>query len=102
MPALPTISPNIATLQEIRDLLKSGTEIDGKTRDILLFSAIVDLYGLTNTHAEDTHKKLGEVNKILEPVACVYKFGAWAAAIIGTALLDLVALSGKLEIIVKP
>jgi len=93
-------SPNTSTLQQLKELIQSGVTIDEKTRDILLFSAIIDIYGLLTTNADETRKKFSAVNAILEPVARVYKVGAWAAGIGGSIVIGLL-MTGRVEITIK-
>ena len=81
-----------STLLEIKNLIQSGAEIDIKTRDIILFSAIISL----------DSKIDGLVGRIdlLQPVARFYKAAAWSGAIAIGALITL-GVSGHISVVIK-
>lgn len=79
---------NNEVIKKIRDVIEKGGNIDINTRDVLLFSAIVDIYD-----------QIGE----LQPVLTFYRVGMWFAAILGTSFVALIfgLLTGQVEIVFR-
>ncbi len=86
------MSESQSTLQEIKDLIQGGADLDTKTRDVILFSAIIDLH--TKIDA------MGKRIELLQPVARFYKAAAWSAAIAMGALISM-AVSGRVTLVIK-
>jgi hypothetical protein len=82
------MSPNNEVMKKLRDLIEKGGTIDAATRDILLFTAIIDM----NTQLET-----------LQPVLAFYKVGMWFAGVFGVSLIGLIwgMLTGQVEIVFK-
>lgn len=79
---------NNEVIKKIRDVIEKGGNIDINTRDVLLFSAIIDIYDqLENLH----------------PVLTFYKVGMWFAGILGVSFVSLIfgILTGQVEIVFK-
>lgn len=79
---------NNEVIKQIRDVIQKGGNIDINTRDVLLLSAIIDIY--------DQLEKF-------QPVLTFYRVGMWLAAILGASFVGLIfgMLTGQVEIIVK-
>ena len=84
-----TPTGNRTTIQQIKELVENGERITARTRDLLILNAIVDIY-----------ERLGNVQRDVQPMLRFYKTGAWAATIAIAAIITL-AISGKVEVIVK-
>lgn len=78
-----------STMQEIKNLIERGTEIDPRTRDILLFSAAIE-----------TSKALEDIQKSLAPLLTFYRTAMWIGGIILTALITM-AMSGTIQVTIK-
>jgi hypothetical protein len=83
---------NCTTIQQIKNMVERGEKITVKTRDVLLFGAIIDLY-------ESQEEIKSQVATFL-PALQFYKWARWATVLICGTLLTLIA-SGKVEIIFK-
>jgi hypothetical protein len=83
---------NNAVITKIRDLIEKGGKIDPDTRDILLFSAIVDIYD-----------QLGIVRAETLPAVTFSRIGLWVAGGLGTLLVGLLfaIFTGKVELIFR-
>ncbi len=79
---------NNEVIKQIRDVIQKGGNIDINTRDVLLFSAIIDIY-------EQIEK--------FQPVLMFYRVGMWFAALLGTSFVGLVfgLLTGQVEVVFK-
>ena len=79
---------NNELIKKIRDVIEKGGNIDVNTRDVLLFSAIVDIY-----------EQLEE----LKPVLTFYKVGMYFASAIGVSIIGFFGalLTGRVELIFK-
>lgn len=79
---------NNEVLKKIRDVIEKGGNIDPNTRDVLLFSAIVDIY--------DQLEKL-------QPVLTFYKVSMFFFSAVGMGILGFAGalLSGKIELVFK-
>jgi hypothetical protein len=79
---------NNEVLKKIRDVIEKGGQIDPNTRDVLLFSAIVDIY--------DWVEKL-------QPVLTFYKVSMFFFSSIGLGILGFIGalLMGKIELVFK-
>jgi hypothetical protein len=79
---------NNELIRKLRDVIEKGGNIDVNTRDVLLFSAIVDIY-----------EQLEEI----KPAVIFYRVGVWFASAIGLSLISLIfaLLTGRAEIIFK-
>lgn len=75
----------IAKLQEV---IEKDGNIDPKMRDVLLFEAIIDLYG--------------QLEK-LQPVLTFYRVGMFFASAIGLAIISFIGamLTGKVAVVFK-
>ncbi len=74
-------------IKKFRDIIEKGGSIDANTRDVLLFTAIIDV----NTQLE-----------MLQPVLTFYKIGMWFVAILAAAVFGLLwgLLTGQVQIVV--
>ena len=79
---------NNEVIKKIRDVIEKGGNIDINTRDVLLFSAIIDIYDQIEKFA---------------PVLTFYRVGMWFAALFGTSFVGLVfgLLTGQVQIVFK-
>jgi len=76
-------------IKKIRDVIERGGNIDNdNTRDVLLFSAIVDIY-----------EKLEK----LQPVLTFYKISMFFVSAIGLGILGFIGalLTGKVQLVFK-
>lgn len=83
---------NNEVIKKIRDLIEKGGKIDPDTRDVLLFSAIVDIYD-----------QLSIVRTETQPAIAFSRIGLWVAGGIGTLLIGLLfaIFTGKVELIFR-
>lgn len=90
---------NHAVIQKIRDVVENGGNIDINTRDVLLFSAIVDIYD----QIEKTRGEYKSINEQMRPMMMFYRAGLWFASVIGVSFVGLIfgILTGQVEIIFK-
>ena len=65
---------NNEIIKKLRDVIQNGGNIDVNTRDVLLFSAIIDIYDQfeamhneTKSLREDTQKDIKAIRKEMEP-----------------------------------
>jgi len=81
-------SSNNELIRKLRDVIEKGGNIDVNTRDVLLFSAIVDIY-----------EQLEEIR----PAVTFYRIGVWFASAIGLSVIGLLfgLITGRAEIIFK-
>jgi hypothetical protein len=79
---------NHELIKSIRDVIQKGGEVDPKMRDLLLFSAIADIY---------------ESLERFEPVMMFYKAGMFFASAIGISVLAFIGalLTGQIEVAFK-
>jgi hypothetical protein len=79
---------NNEIIKKLRDVIEKGGNIDVNTRDVLLFSAIVDIY-------EQIEK--------LQPVLTFYKVSMFFFSAIGMGILGFIGalLTGKIELVFK-
>lgn len=90
---------NSEVIKKIRDVIQSGGNIDINTRDILLFSAIADIY--------DQYDELKKENKAIReevrPALDFYRVAVWVSAAFGISFIGLVfaMLTGQVELVFK-
>lgn len=106
---------NSELLRKMRDVIERGGNIDINTRDVLLFSAIIDIYDLNEKQAEaikDLKKQL-ESNKEVQslaiqaireeyrPMKTFYAIGVWAGSAIGVLVIGLIwgMLTGRVQLV---
>jgi len=106
---------NSELIRNIRDVIQSGGNIDINTRDVLLFSAILDIYE-SNEKQADAIKALkkqisdGEQNQKdavqtlreeYRPMKTFYAVGIWAASAIGVLFIGLLwsMLTGRVQLV---
>lgn len=79
---------NNELLKKLRDVIEKGGNIDINTRDVLLFSAILDIY-----------EQLDEIR----PVMTFYRVGVWFASAMGLSVIGMLfaLMTGKAEIVFK-
>jgi len=79
---------NNELIKKLRDVIEKGGNIDINTRDVLLFSAILDIY-----------EQLDEIR----PVVIFYRIGVWFASAIGLSVIGMLfaLMTGKAELIFK-
>jgi len=79
---------NSEVIKEIRDVVKRGGKIDMETRDILLFSAIIDIYDQLEQ---------------MKPVLVFYRVGLYFASAIGLSVIAFIGalITGKIELIFR-
>ena len=79
---------NNEVLKKIRDVIEKGGEFDPHTRDVLLFSAIVNIYDQLER---------------LQPVLTFYKVSMFFFSAIGMGILGFIGalLTGKIELVFK-
>lgn len=79
---------NTEVIREMKKILDDGKSIDIDTRDRLLFSAVIDIYGHLET---------------MQPIMTFYRVGMFFASAIGLAVLGFIGalLTGRVELIFK-
>lgn len=101
---------NNELIKKLRDVIEKGGNIDANTRDVLLFSAIVDIYEKieqTQSDLQETAETARlEMLRVIEetrPAVQFYKVGVWMASAIGLAIIGFIGslLTGKAEITFK-
>ena len=82
------MSGNSDVIKQLKGVVEKGGNLDVNTRDVLLFSAIIDIYDQLET---------------LRPVLTFYKASMFFVSSIGLAILGFIGalLTGKVEIIFK-
>lgn len=90
---------NHTVIQKIRDVIEKGGNIDINTRDVLLFSAVVDIYD----QLEKTHGEYRAVIEQMRPMMMFYRAGLWFATVFGVSFIGLIfgMLTGQVEIVIK-
>lgn len=83
---------NNEVIKKIRDLIEKGGKIDPDTRDILLFSAIVDIYD-----------QLSIVRSETQPAVTFSKIGLWIAAAVGSLVIGFffAVLTGRVQLVFR-
>jgi len=106
---------NSELIRNIRDVIERGGSIDINTRDVLLFSAILDIYELNEKQAEaikDLKKQISDGEKAQKdalqdirdeyrPMKTFYAVGVWAASAIGLLFIGLLwsMLTGRVQLV---
>jgi hypothetical protein len=82
------MSGNNDVIKQLKSVVEKGGNLDVNTRDVLLFSAIIDIYDQLET---------------LKPVLVFYKVGLYFASAMGLSVLGFIGalLTGKVEIVFK-
>ena len=102
-------------LRKMRDVIERGGNIDINTRDVLLFSAIIDIYDLNEKQAEsikelkkqiadskeDQKDALQSIRDEYRPMKTFYAVGVWAASAIGMLFIGLLwgMLTGRVQLV---
>jgi len=101
---------NSELLKKLRDVIEKGGGIDANTRDVLLFSTLIDMYDqnekLSKELKELRSDHVVEIAKLREetrPMMTFYKVGLWAAMALGASFIGLIfgMLTGQVEIFFK-
>lgn len=101
---------NNEIIKKLRDVIQNGGNIDVNTRDVLLFSAIIDIYDQfetahneTKSLREDTQKDIKAIRKEMEPALNFAKAGVWVVGAFGVSFVGLIfmMLTGQVELIFK-
>lgn len=101
---------NNEIIKKLRDVIQNGGNIDVNTRDVLLFSAIIDIYDQyeitrndTKSLRDDTRKDIMAVRKEMEPAMSFAKAGVWVVGVFGVSFVGLIfmMLTGQVELIFK-
>lgn len=101
---------NNELIKKLRDVIEKGGNIDVNTRDVLLFSAIIDLYEKIEASNVETQKAIQEARtetrRVIEetrPAIQFYRVGIWMASAIGLAIISFLGalITGRAEIIFK-
>ncbi len=101
---------NNEIIKKLRDVIQNGGNIDVNTRDVLLFSAIIDIYDQYEITRNDTkslrdemRKEFIAVRKEMEPALNFAKAGVWVVGAFGVSFVGLVfmMLTGQVELIFK-
>lgn len=106
---------NSELIRKIRDVIERGGSIDNNTRDVLLFSAILDIYdsnekqaemikGLKKQIADGEQAQKDAVQAIRDeyrPMKTFYAIGVWAASAIGLLFIGLLwsMLTGRVQLV---
>lgn len=106
---------NSELIRNIRDVIQNGGSIDINTRDVLLFSAILDIYDSNEKQADaikDLKKQIanGEqsqkdavqaIREEYRPMKTFYSVGIWAASAIGVLFIGLLwsMLTGRVQLV---
>ena len=94
-----TGNSNSEVIRKIRDVIEKGGNIDVNTRDVLLFTAIIDIYE-QNELSRAEMKQLREETK---PAVLFTKVGVWVLSVAGVGFISFIGalLTGQVEIVVK-
>ncbi len=106
---------NSELIRNIRDVIQSGGSIDINTRDVLLFSAILDIYESNEKQADaikDLKKQIADreqtqkdavqaLREEYRPMKTFYAVGIWAASAIGLLFIGLLwsMLTGRVQLV---
>lgn len=106
---------NSELIRKIRDVIERGGNIDINTRDVLLFSAIIDIYDLSEKQSEaikglkkqiadgETTQKeaVQAIRDEYRPMKTFYAVGVWAASAIGVLFIGLLwsMLTGRVQLV---
>jgi len=106
---------NSELIRQIRDVIERGGSIDINTRDVLLFSAILDIYdsnekqaeaikGLKKQITDGEQAQKDAVQAIRDeyrPMKTFYAIGVWAASAIGLLFIGLLwsMLTGRVQLV---
>jgi hypothetical protein len=106
---------NSELIRNIRDVIQSGGSIDINTRDVLLFSAILDIYESNEKQADaikDLKKQIADgeqsqkdavqaLREEYRPMKTFYAVGIWAASAIGVLFIGLLwsMLTGRVQLV---
>lgn len=109
---------NSELIRNIRDVIQNGGSIDINTRDVLLFSAILDIYESNERQAtaiKDLKQQIadGEQNQKdalqalreeYRPMKAFYSVGIWAASAFGVLFIGLLwgMLTGRVQLVYVP
>jgi hypothetical protein len=90
---------NNEVIKKLRDVIEKGGNIDANTRDVLLFSAIIDIYEKVAA-LEKQYKTMCDETR---PVLIFYKVGLWLASALGILFVGLLfgIFTGQIEVIFK-
>jgi len=93
------MSGNNELIKKIRDVIEKGGNIDVNTRDVLLFSAVVDIYESIDSMSKRYEEQISEI----KPALTFYKVGMWISAAFGLSFIGLVfgMLTGQVQVIFK-
>lgn len=99
----------------MRDVIERGGNIDINTRDVLLFSAIIDIYDLNEKQAEaiaalkkqitesknDQKDAIQAIREEYRPMKTFYAIGVWAGSAIGVLFIGLLwgMLTGRVQLV---
>lgn len=106
---------NSELIRKIRDVIERGGNIDINTRDVLLFSAIIDIYDSSEkqadaikalkkqiTDSEEAQKvAVQAIREEYRPMKTFYAVGIWAASAIGVLFIGLLwsMLTGRVQLV---
>jgi len=103
-------SANNEVIKRLRDVIQNGGGIDVNTRDVLLFSAIIDIYEQIENSRSETQKAIAEARaetkRVIEetrPAIIFYRVGIWFASVLGISVIGFLfsLMTGRAEIIFK-
>lgn len=106
---------NNELLRKMRDVIERGGNIDVNTRDVLLFSAIIDIYDLNGKQAdaikdlktqlalsEQTQKDaIQALREEYRPIKTFYAIAVWGGSAIGLLFIGLLwgMLTGQIQLV---
>lgn len=101
---------NNELLKKLRDVIEKGGGIDVNTRDVLLFSAIVDMYDQNeklsaeiNALKENNQAEIQKLRDETRPMMTFYRVALWAGMVLGVSFIGLMfgMLTGQVEVYFK-
>jgi hypothetical protein len=101
---------NNEVIKKLRDVIQNGGGIDVNTRDVLLFSAIIDMYEQLEKSRNETQSAIAEARsetkRVIDetrPAIVFYRVGIWFASALGLSIIGLffALMTGRAEIIFK-
>ncbi len=106
---------NSELIRNIRDVIQNGGSIDINTRDVLLFSAILDIYDSNERQAtaiKDLKQQIADgeqaqkdavqaIREEYRPMKTFYSVGIWAASAFGVLFIGLLwgMLTGRVQLV---
>ena len=94
---------NNELIKQLRDAIAQGASVDEKTRDILLLSAVADIYESQKEMRAELTTNYERLREETRPAVQFAKIGSWIGGVISVALVGFLfaIFTGQVEIIFK-